>query len=70
MHIGEKSLRTTSFQDLEYPRIDETAIQYGMVLLFEGIDEFIYPFITPVFDRNIIQKGSSRVIKFNDKEVD
>ena len=41
-----------------------------MVVLFEGIDEFIDPLITPVLDRNIIQKGSNRVITFNEKEVD
>ena len=41
-----------------------------MIILFEDIDEFIDPLITPFLDRNIIQKESSRFVKFNDKELD
>jgi dynein heavy chain len=70
LHIGEKTLRTTSFQDPEFARIVENAIQYGMVVLFEGIDEFIDPLITPVLERTIISQGSRKMIKFNDKDLD
>ena len=70
MHNGEKSLRTASFQDPQFPRIVENSVQYDMNVLFEGIGKFIDPLITPVLDRSIIQKGSSRVITFNEKEVD
>ena len=70
MHNGEKSLRTASFQDPQFPRIVENSVQYDMNVLFEGIGKFIDPLITPVLDRSIIKKGSSRVITFNEKEVD
>ena len=70
MHNGEKSLRTASFQDPQFPRIVENSVQYDMNVLFEGIGKFIDPLITPVLDMDIIQKGSSRVNKFKYKELE
>jgi dynein heavy chain len=69
-HVGEKQLRTMNIQDPESARILENAIQYGMVVLFEGIDEFIDPLLTPVLEKSIIMQGSRKIIKFNDKEMD
>lgn len=69
-HIGEKTLRTTNFQDPEFARILENALQFGLVVLFEGIDEIIDPLVTPILEKQIIQQGSRKVIKFNDKELD
>ena len=70
MHVGEKTLRTTSFQDPEFARILENAITGGLVVLFEGIDEYIDPLITPILEKRIITQGSRKIIKFNDKELD
>jgi len=69
-HVGDKTLRTTSFQDPEFARILENAIQFGLVVLFEGIDEFIDPLVTPILEKTIITQGSRKVIKFNDKDLD
>ncbi|KAH0806962.1 dynein heavy chain 10, axonemal-like [Histomonas meleagridis] len=69
-HIGEKQLKITNFQDPEFSRILENAIQYGLIVLFEGIDEFIDPILTPLLEKNIISQGSRKFIKFNDKELD
>ena len=41
-----------------------------MIILFEDIDELSNPLIMHVLDRNIIQKGSSRVNKFKYKELE
>jgi dynein heavy chain len=34
-HVGQKQLRTTNFQDPEFGRILENAVEYRMVVLFE-----------------------------------
>ncbi|OHS98802.1 Dynein heavy chain family protein [Tritrichomonas foetus] len=69
-HVPEKQLKSTNFQEPDFAQHVENAIQYGSVVLFEGIDEFIDPLLTPVLEKNIITQGSRKMIKFNDKELD
>jgi dynein heavy chain, axonemal len=62
--------RVKSFNDTDFLKQLELAVQYGFPFLFENLDEYIDPIIDPVLDRNFLARSSRRVIKLGDKEVE
>eukprot|EP00960_Hanusia_phi_P039624 753955-Hanusia_phi.AAC.6 len=62
--------RTKSFNDNDFLKILEMCVNYGFPFLFENIDEYIDPVISPVLDKDIKNVGGRSFIKLGDKEVD
>jgi dynein heavy chain len=62
--------RARTFNDPDFLKQLEMAINYGFPFLFENLDEYIDPVINPVLEKNIQVAGSRTFIKLGDKEVD
>ncbi|KAL3146422.1 Dynein heavy chain cytoplasmic [Trebouxia sp. C0010 RCD-2024] len=63
--------RVKTFNDSDFLKHLEMAIQYGFPFLFENLDEYIDPVIDPVLEKSFILQGSGRkAVKLGDKEVE
>ena len=61
--------RIKTFNDADFLKQLELAIQYGFPFLFENLDEYIDPVIDPVIEKNL--SGTTRkIVKLGDKEVE
>jgi dynein heavy chain len=67
---ASNGLKVTSFNDPDFLKHLELAVNYGTPLLFEGIDENIDPVINPVLEKTVEVQGSRRFVRIGDKEVD
>jgi len=60
-----------TFNDSDFLKQLELAIQYGFPFLFENLDEYIDPVIDPVLEKNITVSNTGRkTVKLGDKEVE
>uniref|UniRef100_A0A7S0KGL2 Dynein-1, subspecies f n=1 Tax=Micromonas pusilla TaxID=38833 RepID=A0A7S0KGL2_MICPS len=61
-----------TFNDSDFLKQLELAVQYGLPFLFENLDEYIDPVIDPVLEKNITVNPMTggKTIKLGDKEVD
>ena len=60
-----------TFNDSDFLKQVELAIQYGSPFLFENVDEYVDPVIDPVLERNVTVGANGRVtIMLGDKEVE
>ena len=66
----KNSLKVQTFNDADFLKQLEIAVNLGFSYLFENVDEYIDPIIDPVLEKNIVRKGASRVVKIGDKEVE
>jgi len=63
--------RVKTFNDTDFLKQLELAIQYGFPFLFENLDEYIDPVIDPVLERNLVVQPNGRfAVKLGDKEVE
>ncbi|KAL2608310.1 hypothetical protein R1flu_026883 [Riccia fluitans] len=63
--------RVRTFNDSDFLKQLELAIQYGFPFLFENVDEYIDPVIDPVLERTIISTpGGRKVVKLGDKDIE
>eukprot|EP00898_Chlorokybus_atmophyticus_P006649 jgi/Chlat1/6986/Chrsp56S00523 len=63
--------RVKTFNDPDFLKQLEMAIQYGFAFLFENVDEYIDPVIDPVLEKNLsVGTGGRKVVKLGDKEVE
>lgn len=60
--------RCRTFNDSDFLKQLELAIQYGFPFLFENVDEYIDPVIDPVLE--VASSGGATMVKLGDKEVD
>ncbi len=59
-----------TFNDADFLKQLELAIQYGFPFLFENLDEYIDPVIDPVLEKNFLPTNNGKlIIKLGDKEV-
>ncbi|KAG9396016.1 Dynein heavy chain and region D6 of dynein motor [Carpediemonas membranifera] len=63
-------LKIISFNDSDFLKQLEVAIQFGAPVLFENIDEYLDPVIDTVLEKNYTLIGNRKVIKLGDKDVD
>ncbi|KXZ49756.1 DHC2 protein [Gonium pectorale] len=63
--------KVKTFNDSDFLKQLELAIQYGFPFLFENLDEYIDPVIDPVLEKNLVPGSTGKaVIKLGDKEVE
>jgi dynein heavy chain, axonemal len=62
--------RVKTFNDSDFLKQLELAIQYGFPFLLENLDEYIDPVIDTVLDRNFVTGTTRKKVKLGDKEVD
>lgn len=61
--------RVKTFNDSDFIKQLELAIQYGFPFLFENLDEYIDPVIDSVLEKNI-QGTTRKIVRLGDKEVE
>ena len=64
--------KVKTFNDADFLKQLELAVQHGLPFLFENLDEYIDPVIDPVLEKNIMvnETTGAKTIKLGDKEVD
>ncbi|KAF5830619.1 hypothetical protein DUNSADRAFT_14266 [Dunaliella salina] len=63
--------KVKTFNDADFLKQLELAIQYGFPFLFENLDEYIDPVIDTVLEKNFLPSPSGKqVIRLGDKEVE
>ena len=64
--------KVKTFNDADFLKQLELAVQYGLPFLFENLDEYIDPVIDPVLEKNIVmnENTGAKTIMLGDKEVD
>lgn len=63
--------RVRTFNDSDFLKQLELAIQYGFPFLFENVDEYIDPVIDPVLERTYsAAAGGRKVVKLGDKDIE
>jgi dynein heavy chain len=56
-----------TFADADFAKQLELAVQYGVPMLIEGVDEFIDPLLDPVLEKNVNIIGSRKYIQIKRK---
>ncbi|KAJ7569126.1 hypothetical protein O6H91_01G062100 [Diphasiastrum complanatum] len=63
--------RVKSFNDSDFLKQLELAIQYGFPFMFENVDEYIDPVIDPVLEKIFtVGSGGRKTVKLGDKDVE
>jgi|TARA_B110000977_G_scaffold201318_2_gene295327 dynein heavy chain len=64
--------KVKTFNDHDFLKQLELAVQYGLPFLFENLDEYIDPVIDPVLEKNVTvnEITGAKTIMLGDKEVD
>ena len=61
--------RVKTFNDSDFLKQLELAIQYGFPFMFENLDEYIDPVIDSVLEKNV-QGTTRKIVRLGDKEVE
>ena len=64
------NLKVLSFNQNDFMKQLEMAVEYGSSVLFEGIDEEIDPMIDPVLEKNIVKQAGVQYVKIGDQMVE
>ena len=64
------NLKILSFNQSDFMKQLEMAVEYGQSVLFEGIDEEIDPMIDPVIEKNIVVQAGVKYVKIGDTNVE
>lgn len=67
---GEKELRVRTFNDGDFMRLLEIAIQFGNPFIFESVGEELDPVIDPILEKNIVMNGEMKSIMIGENSVD
>jgi len=68
--VERERLQVRSFNDSDYLKILEHAINFGYPFLFENVGEELDPLIDPVLERNFVMNGGQKAVIIGDTPVD
>ncbi|XP_055375876.1 dynein axonemal heavy chain 2 [Condylostylus longicornis] len=69
-NLEEKNdLQIIDFGTVEFLKILEKALQFGMPVLLQNVSEFLDPVINPILKKVFAISGGLKMIKFNDKLI-
>eukprot|EP00842_Homolaphlyctis_polyrhiza_P003901 jgi/Hompol1/4511/HPOL_003669-RA len=66
----KRDLKIIDLKQTDYLRTLETAIQFGVPVLLQGILDVIDPSLDPILNKSVIKKGGILIIKLGEKEVE
>ena len=66
----KRDLKVIDLKQTDFLRTLESAIQFGIPVLLQGILEVIDPALDPILNKSIIKKGGIFIIKLGEKEVE
>ena len=67
---GDKELKVRSFNDSDWMRQLEIAIQFGNPFVLENVGEELDPVMDPILEKNLIASGTSFAVVLGDNTVD
>jgi dynein heavy chain len=67
---GRIDVKVRTFNDADFMRLLEFAIQFGNAFIFENVGEELDPIIDPILEKNFIMNGPNKQINLNDSLVD
>lgn len=63
--------RIRTFNDSDFLKQMELAIQYGFPFMFENVDEYIDPVIDPILEKLTVSgPGGRKTVKLGDKDIE
>jgi hypothetical protein len=63
--------RIRTFNDSDFLKQMELAIQYGFPFMFENVDEYIDPVIDPILEKVTVSgPGGRKTVKLGDKDIE
>ena len=67
---GDKELKVRSFNDSDWMRQLELALQFGNPYVLEGVQEELDPVMDPILDKQLISSGGGFAVQLGDNTVD
>ncbi|XP_064639639.1 dynein axonemal heavy chain 2-like isoform X2 [Lineus longissimus] len=67
---SSRGLKVIDLQQHDYMRTLETAIQYGMPVLLQNVQERLDPSLDPVLNKSLVKIGGAYIIRLGDKEIE
>jgi dynein heavy chain, axonemal len=64
------NLKILSFNQADFMKQLEMAVEYGASVLFEGIDEELDPMIDPVIEKNVAVQAGVKYVKIGDNNIE
>ncbi|XP_055836500.1 dynein axonemal heavy chain 2 isoform X2 [Episyrphus balteatus] len=68
-NLESRDLKTIDFNQPDYPRVLERAMQFGFPVLLQNVTETLDPIINPILSSTFTIQGGQKFIKFNDKFI-
>ena len=70
MKEADHKLCIRTFNDPDFMKHLELAIQFGNPYLFENVTEELDPMVDPILEKNTFMQGTQRVIRLSDKVIE
>lgn len=67
---SDKNFRIRSFNDPDFMRMLEVAIQFGNPFLLERVNEELDPVIDPILEKQLVMQGTQKQIVLGDHAID
>ncbi|KAL3846382.1 hypothetical protein ACJMK2_017380 [Sinanodonta woodiana] len=67
---ASKGLKVIDLQQSDYMRILEGAIQFGLPVLLQNVQERLDPSLDPVLNKSLMKIGGAFMIRIGDKEIE
>lgn len=67
---SKNDLKIIDFQQSDYMRTLENAIQYGTPVLLQNVQDTLDPSLDPILYKSFIKIGGALILKLGDKEID
>ncbi|XP_046574741.1 LOW QUALITY PROTEIN: dynein axonemal heavy chain 2-like [Haliotis rubra] len=65
-----RGLKVIDLQQSDYMRTMESAIQFGLPVLLQNVQEKLDPSLDPILNRSLIKIGGAYIIRLGDKEIE
>ncbi|XP_055959532.1 dynein axonemal heavy chain 2-like, partial [Patella vulgata] len=67
---GVKGLKVVDLQQNDYMRTLEGAVQFGLPVLLQNVQEKLDPSLDPILNKSLMKIGGAWIIRLGDKEVE
>ncbi|XP_052104325.1 dynein axonemal heavy chain 2-like isoform X7 [Mytilus californianus] len=67
---SSRGLKVVDLQQSDYMRTMESAIQFGLPVLLQNVQEKLDPSLDPILNKSLIKIGGAYMIRLGDKEIE